>query len=619
MSILSTEKVGHHFHDKFLFQSISIGLQQGSRVALVGNNGTGKSTLLKILAGKIPPAEGQIAKQRGLRVGYLPQETRFNVSTVEDFIYSQDDPRQQLIRKYDKALESGDSDNLQEIMDELTSLDAWTYEHEIKNILGRFSIQDMKHRIEDLSGGQKKRLNLAKLLIDEPDVYLLDEPTNHLDIQTIEWLEKYLTSGNKTLLMITHDRYFLDRVCNEIFEIARGEIFSHKGNYGYFLEKKFEREEGIKQQFQKNKNTLKTELEWMRRQPKARGTKSKSRIQAYESLAESQNLLKEKEANLQLSVRIQRQGNKILEVENLNKSFASNEIIKNFSYVFKKGDRIGIAGQNGSGKSTFLKLLTGQIPSDNGTVIKGETTFFGYFEQEYTISNESERVIDSVKSIAEHIELSNGNVVSASQLLNQFLFSPEKQFTPIFNLSGGERKRLQLLHILIRNPNFLILDEPTNDLDLETLSVLEDFLINFSGVVLLVSHDRYLIDRICDQLFILNGSGDVLIFNGNYSDYLTDREESEIVEKKRKLVQMKDLNESSKQKLTYAEQLEVQELERVISLREDKIKDLNSSLSNTVQADDILDLVKQLETEQIKLNEDTERWVYLSEINERST
>jgi ATP-binding cassette subfamily F protein uup len=531
---LSAENLGHSFHDHWLFKNLIVGINRGQRVALVGINGAGKSTLLKLMGGKFSPTEGKIVQARDLRVGYLEQDPSFDKAyTISDYIFHSDNKQQQLIRQYEELLEN-DPDNakaIDKITGELSDINAWEYEYKIKTILGRLDIHHLGQSINTLSGGQKKRLALAKLLIEEPDVYLLDEPTNHLDIDTIEWLEKLLTEGAKTLLMVTHDRYFLDNVCNEIMEIDNGKIFDYRGNYGYYLEKKAERESTLEAQFQKNSNLLKKELEWMRRQPQARGTKSKGRINAFYEL-EEKTKYGGANAKVELSVKTSRQGNKILELHHLSKGFNNQTFVDDFNYIFKKGDRIGLAGKNGSGKSTLLNLITSSIAPDKGEVIAGETTVMGYFHQSGMVFNDGDRVLDVVKNVADYITMADGKTITASALLTLFLFPPKKQYGLIANLSGGEKKRLQLLQILMKNPNFLILDEPTNDLDIDTLNVLEEFLTNYTGVLMLVSHDRYLLDKLTDQLFIMEGNGVVRIYNGNYSSYRYDLEQEKQQAKK---------------------------------------------------------------------------------------
>jgi len=576
---ISAENLGHSFHDKWLFKNVTIGINRGRRVALVGINGAGKSTLLKLLAGEFSPTEGKVVRSRDLRLGYLEQDPHFkNAVTISDYIFHADNVQQQAIRRYEELLEN-DPDNAKAIdkaMEDLGDVDAWEYEYKIKTILGRLDIHHLNQHIDTLSGGQKKRLALARLLIEDPDIYILDEPTNHLDIDTIEWLEKLLTEGSKTILMVTHDRYFLDNVCNEILEIDRGKMVPYVGNYGYYLEKKAERESADEAQFQKNSNLLKKELEWMRRQPQARGTKSKARIDAFYELEDKTKNTGIKE-KVELSVKTARQGNKIMELHHISKGFRGQTFTDNFSYVFKKGDRIGLAGKNGSGKSTLLNMITGALQPDKGTIETGETTVMGYFHQSGIVFKDDDRVIDVVKNVAEFITMADGKTISASALLTLFLFPPAKQYGFIANLSGGEKKRLQLMNILMKNPNFLILDEPTNDLDIDTLNVLEEFLTNYSGVLMMVSHDRYLLDKLTDQLFIVEEKGHVKIYNGNYSSYRIEQEEERIQKKAAPIAAAQPV-QAKKNKLSFKETKELEGIEQEIKKIEDQIKDCNKQL-----------------------------------------
>lgn len=619
MSIISTEQLGHSFNDRWLFKDLHFGLQKGDRVALVGINGTGKSTLLKILAEVFPPQAGKVVKEKGLRIGYLSQEPNFTgLTTINDFIYSTDNEQQQLIKEYESLLEADDIDSnkLAQISDKLTALDAWEYEHNIKTILNRLQISNFDQNINSLSGGQKKRLSLAKLLIDEPDVYILDEPTNHLDIETIEWLEKLLTTGQKTVLIVSHDRYFLDNVCTQIRELDKGELYTYNGNYGYFLEKKAEREYNDVLAAEKARNLLRKELEWMRRQPQARGTKSKARIDSFYDLEEKSKGPRAQD-KVQLSVKVSRQGSKILELDNVSKSFGNKSIIENFSYVFKKGDRIGLSGRNGSGKSTFLNLITNEITPDKGTIAIGETTKYGYYKQGGLHFKEDERVIDVVKNVADYIQMANGDTLTASQLLTLFLFPPEKQHGFVNKLSGGEKKRLQLMRVLMSNPNFLILDEPSNDLDIDTLNVLEDFLLSYSGVLILVSHDRYLIDKLTEQLFIFDGTGTVTLYNGNYADFKFEQElkikEEKLAEKKAKEEKVIFTPETPKKKLSYKEQREYEQLEIEIEEIEELIKTKTIELNAITDHIALTDLSKEIENLQKKLDQKSERWLELAE------
>lgn len=620
MSIVSAEQLGHAFNDYWLFKNLTFGLQQGQRVALVGVNGAGKSTLLKLLAEKIKPTEGKVVKAKDIKFGYLEQDPQFEAGqSISDFIFSMDNRQQQIIREYEELLEleEPDVDEINRLTEELSNLEAWEYEHQIKTILGRLDIHHLDQKIDTLSGGQRKRLSLAKLLIDEPDVYVIDEPTNHLDIDTIEWLESFLTTGGKTILMVTHDRYFLDNVCNEIIELENGNVYSYKGKYGYYLERKAEKDENDATVLGKNKNLLKKELEWMRRMPQARGTKSKARIDAFYDLENKTKgqFIKE---SVKLDVKVSRQGNQILELHHIGKTFQERNIIDNFSYVFKKGDKIGLTGKNGTGKSTLLNIITNAIKPDNGEVKKGETTVFGYYHQSGLSFDESERVIDVVKNIAEFIVMSDGKTISASQLLTHFLFPPKKQHGFVSLLSGGEKKRLHLMKVLITNPNFLILDEPTNDLDIDTLNVLEEFLENYPGVLLLVSHDRYLVDKLTDQLFILEGNGDIRIYNGNYSSYRNELELLKAQEKETKPVAVAPTatkSEPAKPKLSYKEQRELEGLETEIAAIENKIKALTEQLNNTgASHQELIDISKSIEEQNSFLEEKSFRWITLTEL-----
>lgn len=601
-NFISAEQLGHSFQDNWLFKGLNLGLNAGQRMALVGVNGAGKSTLMKILSGKIQPQEGKVVCNKELRVGYLDQEPLFDQEqSIAEFIFSMDNIQQQLIRRYEELIEDPNADEAEigKLTDELSNANAWEYEHTIRQILGTLGIHHYEQKIKTLSGGQRKRLALAKLLIDDPDVYILDEPTNHLDIDTIEWLEEFLRIGNKTILLVTHDRYFLDNVCNEIAELENGKVYNYKGNYSYYLEKKAEREAMDASSLEKNLNLLRKELEWMRRQPKARTTKSKSRIDSFYDLSEKTKNGPSKNS-VELNVKIATQGNKIIELHHVGKSFEEKNIINDFSYVFKKGDRIGVAGKNGMGKSTFLNLVTQQILPDKGKVIVGETTVFGYYEQKGLQFDENERVIDIVKNIAEYITMADGSTISASALLTRFLFPPAKQYGMVNKLSGGERKRLHLMRVLIKNPNFLILDEPTNDLDIDTLNVLEEFLLNFKGCILLVSHDRYLVDKLTDQLFIFEGEGNVRVYNGNYTDYRVERDEAEELKKaelkaaKIKATIVQTPAPVTKTKLSYKEQKEIETLEKEIAALEIQKSLLNEKLLTETGVDELIQLAKEL-------------------------
>jgi len=617
---LSAENLGHSFHDHWLFKNLTIGINRGRRVALVGVNGAGKSTLLKLLAGQFLPVEGKVVQARDLRMGYLEQDPAFDKThTISDYIFHSDNKQQQLIREYENLLENDPNNTkaIDKVTEEISNHNAWEYEYKIKTILGRLDIHHLNQKIDTLSGGQRKRLALARLLIEEPDVYLLDEPTNHLDIDTIEWLEKLLTEGANTIVMVTHDRYFLDNVCNEILELDNGKIIPYNGNYAHYLEKKAEREAESEAQFQKNSNLLRKELEWMRRQPQARGTKSKARIDAYYDLEEKTKNAGAK-GKVELSVKTSRQGNKILELHHLYKAFNGHSLVADFNYVFKKGDRIGLAGKNGSGKSTLLNMITGNLHPDKGEIVPGETTVMGYFHQSGMSFKEDERVIDVVKNVAEFITMADGKTISASALLNLFLFPPKKQHGFIANLSGGEKKRLQLLQILMKNPNFLILDEPTNDLDIDTLNVLEEFLTNFTGVLMLVSHDRYLLDKLTEQLFIMEGDGNVKVFNGNYSSYRYELETAKQQAKAAAVVEKAQVkNQPKKSKLSFKELKEMETLEKEIAETENKIKSLSEEMdSGAAEHQKLSELAQQIQALNNQLDEKSMRWIELTELNE---
>ena len=617
MSIISTERLGHSYHDKWLFKDIHFALQRGDRTALVGANGAGKSTLLGILAGVVDPSEGQVVCEKGIRVGYLAQNPDFErFKTISDFIYSADNPQQQLIRRYEELVSDPltNADEVAELSDRITAGAAWDYEHSIKAILSRFQLTDLSQQIGTLSGGQRKRLALAKLLIDEPDIYILDEPTNHLDIETIEWLEKWLVTGRKTVLLVTHDRYFLDNVCTSIYGLEEGSLHRYAGNYSYYLEKRAERIAADELSLVKNRNLLRRELEWMRRQPQARGTKSKARIDAFHELKE-----KTKggptAGSIQLSVKVSRLGGKILELDEVSKSYDGKTIIRDFSYVFKKGDRIGLAGRNGTGKSTFLDLITNTTAPDTGSIAVGDTVVVGYYRQTGLSVDAGDRVIDVVKNVAEYVTMANGDTLTAAQLLTLFLFPPEKQFGLVSKLSGGERKRLLLMRVLMQNPNVLILDEPANDLDIDTLNVLEDFLSNYPGILLLVSHDRYLLDRLTDQLFIIDGSGKITRYNGNYAAFKNGHKKNEQEGAKGnspKVVERTSQKEP-KIRLTFAEKREYETLDEEIPGLEKQIAEQTALLNEDTDYQSIARVAATIDELSLQLDKKTERWLSLSE------
>ena len=618
-TLIAAESLGHGYHDEWLFKNLTLGINAGQRVALVGINGAGKSTLLKLLAERFPPLEGKIVKNKATKIGFLDQEPQFNEGySISDHIFSLENKQQQLIKEYEELIENPNPDEktLNRLYEELSEHNAWEYEHEIKTILNRMGITHLQQKISTLSGGQRKRLALAKLLIEDPEILVLDEPTNHLDIDTIEWLEKLLTTGQKTILLVTHDRYFLDNVCNTIVELDGGKIFNYNGNYAYFLEKKAEREATDATVLHKNQQLLKKELEWMRRMPQARATKSNARINAFYDL-EEKTKKKSDNQTINLQMKMSRQGGKIIELDHVAKSFDERSIINDFSYTFKKGDRIGLAGKNGTGKSTLLNIITNNLKPDSGKVDIGDTTVFGYYRQGGLTFDPKERVIDVVKSDAEYIKMADGSVITASALLTLFLFPPKKQHGMVEKLSGGEKKRLNLMKVLMQNPNFLILDEPTNDLDIDTLNVLEEFLENFPGILMLVSHDRYLLDKMSDQLFIMEGEGVVRIYNGNYSEYRLSLEQPKIKEVKKTITPIPEASpiKNNTKKLSFKEQKALDEAEKGMTETENKIASLTEDLLKIDATDyiKIQELTNHIEDLKLKLDNYTMRWLELSE------
>lgn len=601
-----------------------MGISRGEKFGFVGTNGVGKSTLLKILTGEIPTDSGKVSIREGVRMGYLTQTPSVSDDiTVKDLLFSESNEVARVVKEYEDCIHHPDTspERMQAVLEKMEDLKAWDYEAKVHEIIEKLGVPDIDKRFAELSGGQKKRIFLAQVLLLEPDLIIMDEPTNHLDLSAIEWLENYLSGQNITLIMVTHDRYFLDAVATEIIELDRGQIFRYKGNYAYFLEKKAEREEILRVEVNKARQLLKKELEWMRRQPKARGTKAKYRIDAYHELEKkaSQNLKKDK---LELDFREARQGGKILEVEHIAKSYGDQVIIEDFSHVFKKKDRIGVVGKNGVGKSTFLDILTGNGKPDKGEVIRGVTTKFGYFTQESINLNPENRLIEEVKEIAEFITLADGSQISASKFLDNFLFPPEKQYNYVSKLSGGEKKRLQLLKLLVTNPNFLILDEPTNDFDIDTLNVLEDYLEQFSGCLMLVSHDRYFMDHLVDQLFVFEGDGRIRIFNGNYTDYrdwVIEQESNAAGKSAAKTQAQESATEppSGKKKPTYKEKQEFETLQSEIDALEKKKADIESRFSNgTTDHRQIAEWSKEIQAVADEIDEKTSRWIALSELME---
>ncbi|MDP2174663.1 MAG: ABC-F family ATP-binding cassette domain-containing protein [Bacteroidota bacterium] len=621
MNLLSVDNVSKAYTEKWLFKNISFGIAKGEKLALVGANGTGKSTLLKTIAGYIKPDNGELKLANGCTIGYLPQEPELdNEKTILETIFSSDNPIVKTINEYEAAIADieASGDNMQHLLDEMSRLDAWEFEKRSKQVLAKLGITKTDVLNSSLSGGQRKRVALAQLLLMNPDLIIMDEPTNHLDLEAIEWLENLLTAHNITLLMVTHDRYFLDNVSNQILELDRGNLYIHKGNYAYFLEKKSMRETIQAAEVSKARNLMVKELEWMRRMPKARGTKSKSRIEAFYDLKEvaTQNL---NQNELEISVQTTRLGNKIIEAHHVSKSFGELKIIEDFTYIFKKKDRIGVVGKNGIGKSTFLDLLTQKQTPTKGEVIHGSTLKIGYYTQHTNNLNNDNRIIDEVKEIAEYVTLGTGEQVAVSKLLDMFLFPPNMQHTPVSKLSGGERRRLQLLKVLVSNPNFLILDEPTNDLDIDTLNVLEDFLTDFAGCLLLVSHDRYFMDNLVEHLFVFEGDGKIKDFYGNYTDYKELPNEAVVeVEKIEKKLDIKPSNtQTTKKKMSFKEQHEFKTLEKEIADLELQKQVISNKLNNGSKShSELAEWAKSIQDITDTIDEKSMRWIELSDLSE---
>ena len=627
VSYLQVENLTKSFGDLLLFHDLSFGIAEGDRIGLIAKNGSGKTTLLNILSGKEDYDSGNITFRNGLRVGYLEQMPEYppHLTVIEACFYSSNETVQ-LISEYEQALQSGDQEKIQSLIDRMDHLNAWDYEQRAKQILSQLKIHKFDQPISQLSGGQIKRLALANVLITEPDLLILDEPTNHLDIDMTEWLEEYLRRNNITLLMVTHDRYFLDRVCNQIIEIDQRSLFGYKGNYSYYLEKRQERIEAQNAEIDRARNLLRTELDWMRRQPQARGTKAKYRIDAFYELEEKARQEKAS-GNVRFEVKSSYIGSKIFEAKGICKRFGDLKIVEDFNYTFARYEKMGIVGNNGTGKSTFIKMLIGDVSPDSGRFDIGETVRFGYYSQDGLQFNEQMKVIDAVRNIAEEISLGDGRKLSASQFLQHFLFTPETQHNYIYKLSGGERRRLYLCTVLISNPNFLVLDEPTNDLDIVTLNVLEEYLRNFKGCVIVVSHDRYFMDKVVDHLMVFKGNGELKDFPGNYTDYREWKEERERIEREERAEKAKKENKPAapvrtndtkkKVRLTFKEKRELEELDRQIPELEAEKKMLETEMSSgTLSADELIsksnrisELIDQIDTLGM-------RWLELSELAE---
>ncbi|MGB3344908.1 MAG: ABC-F family ATP-binding cassette domain-containing protein [Aequorivita sp.] len=615
MNYLSVENISKSFGMRVLFENISFGINEGQKIGFVAKNGTGKTSLLNIIAGLDVADTGNVSYRRGLKVAYLPQEPNLDPAlSVEQAIFSADNPILKIIEAYEKALENmDDSDSYQKAFDAMERHHAWDFETRYKQILSKLKLDDLHAKVSSLSGGQKKRLALANALLTTPDLLIMDEPTNHLDLEMIEWLENLFAKENFTLFMVTHDRYFLERVCNEIVELDEGILYSYKGNYSYYLEKRDARLENEASETNKAKQLFKKELDWMRRQPKARTTKSKSRIDDFFEIKDRASK-RRNEHEVQLELNMERMGTKVVELHNISKAFGETKLLDKFSYNFNRGERVGIIGKNGTGKSTFLNIITGVVKPDSGKVVVGDTIQFGYYTQDGMNIKDGQKVIDVIREHGEFIPLKKGRQISASQLLERFLFDRKKQYDYVEKLSGGEKKRLYLCTVLIKNPNFLILDEPTNDLDIVTLNVLESFLLDFPGCLLVVSHDRYFMDKIVDHLFVFRGNTEIEDFPGNYSDFRI-YEDSQPSERKEIDTKARDdwKEDRPKAKLSYNEQKEYGKLEQEIAKLETQREDLQNKFATENWDGPEIDKQSIKLQELIdKIEERTERWFELS-------
>ena len=623
MNYLSVENLTKSFGVRILFSDLTFGIDQGQKVAIVAKNGAGKTTLLRCLMEMEPYDSGRIVYRNDIRIAFMEQSELLNPEqTILEAVFDHDIPELQLIKTYNIAISNNDEKALEECYQQLTDMNAWDIEVKVQQILSVLKLTDTSQKIESLSGGQKKRVALAKVLLSEADFLFLDEPTNHLDLDMIEWLESYLSTSKSTILMVTHDRYFLEVVCDTIYELSNETLFRYKGNFSYYLEKKAEREEQLQSTVDKARNTFRKELDWIRRQPKARGTKQKARVDAFEGIKSTAQMRLE-EDEMELPVKMERLGSKIVEFHKIGKAFGDKTILHDFSYHFQRKERLGIVGNNGTGKSTFLNLLIGQEEPNKGKVVIGETIVFGYYSQDLIKVDDSKKVIDVVKDVAEYIPLEKGKQLSASQLLERFLFTRDSHYNFVHKLSGGEKRRLKLLKVLMANPNFLILDEPTNDLDIFAMAVLEEYLRNFQGCLVVVSHDRYFMDKMVDHLFVFEGEGKILDIVGNYTDYRkVQNGKSKEVKKNLEVPMSKEEEKflkptvlsNEKRKLNFKEKEELKTLEKKLAELEiikleltDKLSDTSKSNSELYEAGIILGKVIS------ELDELSNRWLELSE------
>lgn len=617
MNLLSVEGVGKTYQDRPIFENISFGINQGQKIALIAKNGTGKTTLLKIIAGDDAPDKGEVNQRKGTRIAYLAQEPVLNpIFTVEECILQSNSEIMQVIGRYEKALNNPqDEEAYQLAFEAMDQHQAWDFETQYKQILSKLKLDQLQAKVGSLSGGQRKRIALAIVLLEKPDVLILDEPTNHLDLEMIEWLEAYFAKEKFTLLMVTHDRYFLERVCNEIIELDEGKLYTYKGNYSYYLDKRDARIIQEDVEAHKTKQSFKKELEWMRRQPKARTTKSKSRIEDFKVIKEKAHQRRQ-ELEVQLEINMERLGTKMIEMHKVGKAYGDKIILDQYDYTFQRNDRIGIIGKNGTGKSTFLNLITGTDHPTNGKIVLGETVKFGYYTQGGITIKEGQKVIDVIREFGEFIPLKKGRKISAQQLLERFLFDRKKQYDLVEKLSGGERKRLYLCTVLIQNPNFLILDEPTNDLDIVTLNVLESFLMDFPGCLIVVSHDRYFMDKIVDHLFVFRGDGVIEDFPGNYSDFRSyEDSQPKLAEKEKSSGEKKEWKtpKTTANTLSFSEQKEYNRLEKEIAQLETEKEGIEKQFMDTRLAPEtITELSIQLNALTGTIEQKTERWFELS-------